>query len=122
MQINQAAAPGDERRIHSASSGFTLLELIAVMGIVAILAAFLSAALNSTKARANQITCLSNLRQLQIGWFLYTDENEERLPLNKTIDSPNDFIFGRRNSLDSWVAGNPKEDTSPANIVKGTIF
>ena len=122
MKLEKRVNSHGPLRINSGCCGFTLLELLAVMAIVAILAAFLSAALNSTKARANQITCLSNLRQLQIGWFLYTDENDERLPLNKTIDSPNEFIFGRRNSTDSWVTGNPKEDTGPANIVKGTLF
>ena len=103
-------------------SGFTLVELLVVLAIVVVLASLLSAALNQTKARAHQITCLNNLRQLQLNWISYSDDNEDQLPLNRSQESPDEQTFGRRNSTNSWVVGNPKEDVTSRNIVIGTLF
>jgi prepilin-type N-terminal cleavage/methylation domain-containing protein/prepilin-type processing-associated H-X9-DG protein len=102
--------------------GFTFVELLVVVAIIAILASLLSAALNQTKAKAHQITCLTNLRQLQLGWLSYVDDNSDQLPLNRSTDSPNEQLFGRRNALGSWVVGRPKEDITTRNIVKGTLY
>jgi prepilin-type processing-associated H-X9-DG protein len=59
---------------------------------------------------------------LQVGWFLYADDNEDQLPLNKTAPSSNERIFGRRSSTNSWVVGNPREDISSENITLGSLF
>ncbi|MFO1499380.1 MAG: type II secretion system protein [Verrucomicrobiota bacterium] len=102
---------------------FTLIELSVVVLIVGILAALLSTAFSNTKSKSRRVSCTSNLRQLQFAWRLYIDDNDDLLPLNRTVDSPlNERIFGRRNSSNSWVCGSPKEDQTPANIVKGTLF
>jgi prepilin-type processing-associated H-X9-DG protein/prepilin-type N-terminal cleavage/methylation domain-containing protein len=116
---------GNDRFRRSARAGvaaFTLLELLVVLTVVAILASLLSSALNKTKSKTRQIICLNNLRQLQVSWFLYPQENDDVLPLNKTMPSFNERIFGRRNTPDSWVAGNPKEDVTPENLIAGSLF
>jgi prepilin-type N-terminal cleavage/methylation domain-containing protein/prepilin-type processing-associated H-X9-DG protein len=102
--------------------GFTIVELMVVVSIVAILSALLSTALNHTKGRAHQIGCLANLRQLQVNWFMYADDNGDLLALNRSIAIPNEQIFGRPNTTNSWVAGNPKQDTTTDNIAAGTLF
>src|SRR5262245_26381268 len=107
------------RKAHVSRAGFTLLELLAVIAIVAVLAALLCTALNQTKARAHQIGCLNNLRQLQVAWLSYAEDNEDTLPLNRSVPSANPKFFGWRNTPDSWVGGNPKEDTSTENIETG---
>jgi prepilin-type N-terminal cleavage/methylation domain-containing protein/prepilin-type processing-associated H-X9-DG protein len=105
------------------AGGFTLIELSVVVLIIAVLAALLSTAFSNTKARSQRVTCVNNLYQLQLGWRVYIDENEDWLPLNRSVEGPlNSRIFGRRNSSNSWVCGSPKEDTTAANIVKGTLF
>ncbi len=59
---------------------FTLLELVLVIAIIAVLAALLLPVLGKSKAKAEGMTCASNLRQLSLAWFLYADDNGELLP------------------------------------------
>jgi prepilin-type N-terminal cleavage/methylation domain-containing protein/prepilin-type processing-associated H-X9-DG protein len=106
----------------SRPQGFTILELLVVLAIVSVLVSLISSALNQAKARARQVGCLNNLRQLQTAWSFYADENDDRLPLNRSTPSANERFFGRRNTSDSWVAGNPKEDISTENIEQGSLF
>jgi prepilin-type N-terminal cleavage/methylation domain-containing protein len=61
----------------SAPKGFTLIELLVVIAIIAILAAMLLPALAAAKAKAQSATCVSNAKQLQLGWEMYATDNQE---------------------------------------------
>ena len=77
--------------------GFTLVELLVVIAVIAILAGLMVPALIGARDRAQSVVCLSNLRQLQTAWLMYASDQSERLSPSET-----DAVFpnGAR-----WVNG-----------------
>jgi prepilin-type N-terminal cleavage/methylation domain-containing protein/prepilin-type processing-associated H-X9-DG protein len=64
------------------NSGFTLVELLVVVAIIAILAALLLAALGNAKAQGQQTLCLNNLRQLTTAGLIYLTDTQGGIPYN----------------------------------------
>jgi prepilin-type N-terminal cleavage/methylation domain-containing protein/prepilin-type processing-associated H-X9-DG protein len=61
--------------------GFTLIELLVVIAIIAILAAILFPVFARAREKARQTACLSNLKQLGMGMYMYTQDYDELTPI-----------------------------------------
>jgi prepilin-type N-terminal cleavage/methylation domain-containing protein/prepilin-type processing-associated H-X9-DG protein len=87
---------------------FTLVELLVVIGIIAVLISVLLPALSRARGRAESIACQSNLRQIAQAAFNYAAENRGSLPYG--------FIFNRQQGMNSTAPGRPADGGSSGII------
>ena len=61
------------------TKAFTLIELLVVIAIIALLMGIILPALNSVKRKAATTVCLSNTKNLSLGWYMYMGDNDGRI-------------------------------------------
>jgi len=78
-QLRDVTPPAARPRVRRA--GFTLVELLTVVGIIALLVSLLLPALNIASDQAKAVQCLSNLRQVMVATQIYLDQHKGTYPL-----------------------------------------
>jgi len=97
------------RKGFKAEEAFTLIELLVVIAIIAILAALLLPGISAAKKRAQRLTCLNNLRQINLGIRMYADDAHDASPSPGLATPTTDILTlysGYKALMKSYVGAN----------------
>jgi len=95
---------------------FTLVELLVVIGIMAVLIAMLLPALNRAREQSRRIRCLSNMRQLTIAWSMYANDSKGR------ICGANTPVIGTDPKEFNWVTVDTNGMDTLASLQAGMLY
>ena len=96
-------------------NAFTLIELLVVIAIIAILAAILFPVFAQARAKARQITCISNQKEIGLGMMMYFQDYDESAPLFRVIPNGGDWWTPRMQNWKDLIYPYVKSGGRPYN-------
>lgn len=98
-----------------AQGGFTLIELLVVIAIIGILSGMILPALSKAKSKSHRTSCLSNIKQLSIGWLSYAQDHQGELPET--------YFFQANQAVNkqAWVRGSVDDNPVFQQVEPGVL-
>src|SRR5687767_1891338 len=103
-----------------ARDAFTVVELLVVIGVIAILAGLLLPVLGQAKSKGHALSCLNNQRQLIVAWQVHADDHEDRAAANFGKDQVLEEIANR--TYRNWVNNVLDWSDNPMNTNTALLF
>jgi prepilin-type N-terminal cleavage/methylation domain-containing protein/prepilin-type processing-associated H-X9-DG protein len=119
-----AGAPriGSAVRYRGPRAAFTLVELLVVIGIIAVLISILLPSLNRARETANRVKCGSNLRQVGQAILIYANENKGNYPRTNYRLPSVASINGANDESDGTIARDPFKDGRDNDILQAIFL
>jgi prepilin-type N-terminal cleavage/methylation domain-containing protein len=107
MRRSTAPSPSAHAPVEASrpAGGFTLIELVVCMGVIAVLCGILLPSLRTTRETANRLRCATGMRQIGVATAAYADAHGGDLPYSSMVDPiagsprPGELMAARWNSL-----------------------
>lgn len=98
---------------------FSMVELLVVMAVIAILAGLLLPAISKSKVKAEELGCQNNLKQLNLAWTMYADDNADLLVNNHGVPETLALHQTWANNVLDWT--NSVDNTNPALLTEAKL-
>lgn len=109
-------------KLSNRRQGFTLVELLVVIGIIALLISILLPSLNRARETANRVKCASNLRQIGQALLLYSNENRQAWPRTRYTAGADLTAFTGASADNPFKDSDPTGTMPDINDVSAALF